>query len=324
MIIISCVIVSSCSQEVMPFLEKCIKSIKKSSKLAKLSLKIVLVSDAPTTKTTSIRAVDDFINAGNKLGFGSMNNYAIDFVLKKYSSDYILLINDDAWVKHDFFKIVKKSIKERHFDIFYPAIYKPNKKILDSYGIEYFKSGYASPIKLLNLKPSMFAGTCVLINKKLIQKLKRRFGFVFNPLFYFYHEDVELGIRVLSLQATIINSKNLVAYHIGNTTSKNNKFLLSYLPIRNLLWVILLTWPLRTIFKYFGYIVTVYGWLVWSEFKYFIPFIYIIVFVNTIIKSKDLISYRLKTIPNYDKGFMFESIFSPHMFRTRKKNIAIG
>src|SRR5688572_23595054 len=216
MLRINCIILSSCSLDMLPLVRKCVSSLTKSAAHAKISIKVILVADSLKAKNPLIQGVDEFLNTKEKIGFGVMNNIAIDFSLKKYSCDYLLLMNDDAWLKKDFFKQIKNLIKNQNSDLICPLIYKLDKKNIDSWGIEYFRSGYATPSRSLNIKNTLVTGTCMIIKKEWILKLKKKSGFVFNPLFYFYHEDVELSIRLLSLNASIVKTDKAIVYHKGN------------------------------------------------------------------------------------------------------------
>jgi GT2 family glycosyltransferase len=321
---VSCIIPSSCSKNILSALKKCIRLLRRSSKLAKVKIKIFLVTDFFQTTNPIGKDIDCFINTTKRTGFGVMNNIAIEKSLKNWKADWFLLINDDAYVGENFFKDLLIFLKGQKPDIVCPIVYKKNIHIIDSWGIEYFRSGYATPSRSPVNKTTLAPGTCLLIRNKLVKKMKRIYGFVFNPKFYYYHEDVEMSIRAIMIGAQISKTKNVTAYHIGQSTSRKKLFFLTFYPMRNLLWVIIFTWPFIEIVKNIFNITVVYLWLLWSEFSIIFPFAFLIILVSSVLNFKDLLSYRRNNLRGYSKNVDFSSVFSPYIFRTRKKGIPLG
>src|SRR5688500_3091772 len=96
-------IVPTAGEQNMHLLEKCILSLVKAAQ-KNVQLKIVVNTELPIKKFPKFwKHVSHTQTAIYRSGYSLRHNNAIGYALKNYSSDYLLLINDDAWVLPDFF-----------------------------------------------------------------------------------------------------------------------------------------------------------------------------------------------------------------------------
>lgn len=328
MIKVVCIIVSTCSQGVLPALNKCIRSLRSSANFAKVAIMTVVVTENSKSDSGKIKDIDLFIRSNTKKGFGFMNNLAIKTTWKSFPADYYLLINDDAWLDKNFFREFSKiTTGSYNPDIIIPLIYLgAGHKELDAYGIEYLKSGLPLNARSKNIETQLFPAAALLLKKKFIEKVIRRFGFLFNTILFYYLEDVELSIRFWSLDPKVMKSSRLIVNHIGQNTTKtaNQQNFVNYYSFRNMLWVIIISWPRKIIIKNILKVLIIQSWLLFSKYKFKTIFWNMAILIDTGLNIFSLMKYRSLTIAKYPKNFNFENVFSEHFFYTRKEKLPLN
>jgi len=312
---INCIIPSTCAQRVIPYLKNCIASLRKSSATTQVDLLIFLITDSRGAKNPYKSKIDQFLYAGQKPGFSRMNNLAIE-AAATYLSDYFLFINDDAWVEEDFLKQFKIFVKNKNPDIVAPLIFEGNKRVIDSFGVEYFTSGYAKNTTSFDIPTQLAPAACLFVKTSFLLKIKRVYGFCFNEVLYSYLDDVEFSIRARALGAKIEITKNLVAHHKVSLSSGRRSFFVMYQTYRNILWVIIMTWPLSSILKHVFSILLVQGWVVFYGLKIHGPSIHTKIIWETVLNLFNLLKLRKKILSSYPADFNFEELFSEYAFRT--------
>jgi len=286
-------------------------------------LTIVVVSNNPhSRKLLKETRVDTVYPVDTSFGFSQSNNKAIEESVKLYDSDYYLFINDDAWVETDFFRVLQRIIHEKHPDVVIPLMLKNKSNNIDSFGVEYFTSGYAKNSIFNDVKTTLASAGCVCIKTSFLEKIKQTYGFYFNPILDYYLEDVELSIRASAIGGMFVKERLLVARHQGSVTSGKKSYFSMYHTYRNIIWVIILTWPIPVIVKNLPKILLVHGWTVLYAAWRFGPLMYVRIYFDTILNGKALLEYRKKTLSSYPKSFRFETLFSSYAFRTYK-NVTI-
>lgn len=317
------IIPTSGSRAAFSSLKRCVSSLLSSAK-NKVNLSIVLVTSEPDSLPGNIKkSTAKIVVVSQKSGFAEMNNAALRYSLANLKGDYQLLINDDAWVDKEFFSIFLKILSKNSADLIVPLVKEGRGNKLDSFGIEYFSSGFPKNAVNTRIATTLAPASCLLISTHLIKKLLKRDGYIFNPSLYFYIEDVEFSIRAISCGAKIFKDKGLKAYHIGSQTSLRESYFTYYYSFRNILWVIILTWPLSIIVRHAAKIIIVYGWLLLTTHFKGKRFIFSKITIDTIKNLRVLLNYRRKLLKKYPPNFHFEKIFSPYMFRTRRKGLPI-
>jgi len=246
-----------------------------------------------------------------------MNNKAITYILKKYYQDYILLINDDAWIHKDFFQGFPKDGK---YDVYIPKIYISEdltKAKLSSFGVEYFKSGSVRNANNISLNTTLFSASCVLVRAPFVKHVINKYNYFFNPILRSYYEDIELGIRGLAIGAKYKKVTKMIAYHLGSFTSGKKSRYTIFMSYRNSLWVIVLCWPVKTIISNIFNIIIVLMWsFIYSSYR-FGAFFYIKIIYLTIINTPLLVRERKNILSKYNSNFEFNRILSRYKFRTR-------
>lgn len=157
----------------------------------------------------------EIVRSESNLGFTGGNNLGITYALEKYQSDYILLLNNDTYVKPDFIeKIYQFSRKHPEFGMISPKIYFAQ-------GYEYHSASYArdelgkvlwyggGSIDWPNLScfhravdevdrgqvdslisSDYVTGCCILIKREVLEKIG-----LFDEKYFLYLEDVDLSLR---------------------------------------------------------------------------------------------------------------------------------
>lgn len=313
---IACIIPSSCSKSALPFLKRCIESLRHSAK-GILTINIVVVTDNKGARNNLKKLpIKRILISPPQSGFGQMNNIAIEEVFTFENPDYFLLINDDAWINKDFFKNFLQLRKRISFDLLNPIIFTKNSPVIDSFGVEYFSSGYAKNANLLHIPTTLATATCLLIKTSFLKNMGDAYGFYFNPLLYYYLEDVEFSIRAKAIGAKIERHAKLIAHHVGSLTSGKKSFFVMRQTYRNILCVIIMTWPTKDIFYNILSVIMVQGWSFIYGTSLHGPFLYLGALISALGDLPELVGYRKKILARYSKRFHFSSILSPHAFRT--------
>jgi GT2 family glycosyltransferase len=321
MIKIVCIIPSACTDKTILYLKQCIRSLKISEK-GNVQLMILVVSANTDARKLLVReSIDNFYLVDSTLGFAQMNNVAIEESLALYASDYYLFINDDAYVQKNFFAVLTHIISDATSDIICPLIYKPDGSI-DSFGIEYFTSGYATNAQNIATHTTLTQAACVLVKTTFVKKILNQYGYFFNPLLHSYYEDSEFSIRARAIGAHIDKTTTLVAFHRGSSSYGPNSARVKFYTFRNVLWVIWLTWPKKYILQHITAIFLTQLWFIYCSVRDGAWWIYPRLCWDTIKYSNLLCASRRRTIQTYGH-FHFASIFSPYVFRTRQRGIPI-
>lgn len=308
---------STCSTKMLPYLSKCVSSLKESSDEV-VDLVTTVVSDNRKGRQVTLHLeLDNYYLVNKNTGFSQMNNVAISEAISIYKPDYILLINDDAWVAKDFFQEFVKSIKHKQPDVIIPLVLNSKGNEIDSFGAEYFLSGFAKTANDTDLFTSIAPASCLLITSTCIKKIKKRYGYVFNPILFFYLEDVEFSIRAQAINTELFKNQDLIAYHGGSKTARDKSYFKIYHAYRNVIWLIMLTWPPRIIIKNIFAILKVQGIAFIKSTARFGLLIYPRMVMSTVQNLTKLLKLRETTMKGYNDDFQFESLFSQYLFRKK-------
>ena len=305
---ITCIISCAGYEKNIPVLTTCIRSLLKArTKETKLILMVTTNNSQHVIKNSHINSI---IVSPKKAGFVGINNKAVKQSITK-KSDYYLIINDDAWVNKNFFSSLETEYNtSKKGDVIVPLVYEANKKTLDSFGVEYFRTGYPKNTSHQNIPSSLASMSCLLIKTDFLKKMVRQYGFFLNPILVWYLDDVEFSIRALASGGTIYKCNKIIAYHQRTFTWGRKSYFVIYHSFRNQLWVMLLTWPLA-IFR--RNLLRVLLWQIMTAcyclLKY-TPLLYPKILFSTIINWKSLMRSRKKIIKNYTHIHVFNTMFS--------------
>lgn len=312
----------------LPLLENCLISIKNAAK-QQVNLKILVnvETDGQPNFGKLNKHINDVLIAKPKSFYTSRHNKSIDYCIKKHKPDYILLINDDAWVNKKIFQELNKCI-DNSPEVIIPMIFRPDNKNLDSFGVEYFQSGYSKNNVFKNTPTQLASASCVLISASGLKKIKKLYGNYFTEIFGWYIEDVELFLRLRIIGAKFIKNPKMIANHIGSSTWGINSYFPSFHGARNTLWTIIINWPKKLIIRNIFNILLIQFWVfLFNTYKHG-PGLYFRVLKETMQNFRQLTEIRKRYSKISSTSTFFnrrnKNIFSPVSFRTKQKIIVPG
>ena len=162
---------------------------------------------------------------------------AYDAAIKKSKSEYIFFTGCDIEVKNDMLdKLIEFLDKNKNVALAAPKYVNfHNRKKIDTGGTWLSKSFYSGTFKdnTLGGKPLEipYIGSG-LIRTKIIKKV----GYLNDKDYFFYGEDVDLGLRLRLLGFKIYYVPSAIVYHMGSISRDIRKpYYLTFLMERNLL-----------------------------------------------------------------------------------------
>ena len=182
----------------MPWIDRCISSLSNND----IAVNTIVIDNCSSDDTCThisknypeVRVIQSEIN----LGFGRGNNIGLKLALKE-KADYVLLLNQDAWVDNTCISTLIKAHKDNpHFGVLSPQHLSAERQSLETKFEE-----YCSPLNTPQLLSDFVTG-----NKKTVYKSNFVNAAVwlmssdclsvvggFNPLFPHYGEDEEYIFR---------------------------------------------------------------------------------------------------------------------------------
>lgn len=209
---------------------------------------VVTLNNAPAdplspARSSLLPSSDVLANMHNR-GFAQSVNDAIEYAGAKYHPDWYLVINDDAIVDNTFIARCVRDLKIKKYDAITCAIKRPDGS-MESVGLRYDQTGLAFPrLTYLSTDTDMFTGAVVFLSSARVTKELQKHGFVFNPLFFAYAEDVELSQRIQRDGGYIHVIKEPLVTHLGSRTAIRGSRFQLYYGYRNLILTALLLWSI--------------------------------------------------------------------------------
>lgn len=317
---INVIIPSLLSQKSQTMLGECLDSVLKNSKgftfhiLVTTNAAQLYMSSDLTKYKKRIQILPNPTNAG----FSELNNTAIEYHMQHYDAEYFLFINDDVCLAKDFWTQFKK-IKTTS-DLMTPLIFEVDGEKIDSFGIEYFTSGYAKDSKRIENATTLATAACLLVKTSFLREMKRQYGYYFNPILHFYLEDVDFSLRAFLSGGKIVKCKEIVCYHKGSATTGRRSRFTMYQTYRNVIWVILMNWPAKKLMQLLPSVLLVQGWVLLYSTFYFGPLFYLGVIVDTIKNLSVILRYRHQNLRNINIKKV-EQVFSRYAFRTYHEKV---
>jgi len=291
-------------------LNRCLRSLRQ-AKTQDANITIVVTTNNPRHRIPKISCIDSVFVSSPESGFVQINNLAVQKTMH-LQSDFYLIINDDAEIKKNFFaELYRVFTTDRNCgDIYVPYIYRGHSKKLDSFGVEYFRTGYSKNAFFPTITTSLASMSCLLIRTPFLKKMVRTYGFFLNPVLRWYLDDVEFSIRALAIGGCFYKCDKLVAFHKRTFTWGEKSYFVMYQSFRNLLWVIILTWPKQTIIKN---ITRVCLWqlttAIYCLVKYS-PWMYPKIIISSLKNWRLLRAGRKNVLSKYTHAHVFSSLFS--------------
>ncbi len=204
---------------------RCISSIQKTDMGSEVAVMIVDNSPTQTNRQTFKKMFPqaDYIASPSNLGFAGGNNIGINKALTA-GADYVLIINPDVVLPHNFFVPLLKHFKNKRVGIVAPAIIHKQKDAL-YFGLDgkvdwnLAKPKHQNTKKITLVKPinsEFVTFACVLISKETIQKIG-----LLDDGYFMYFEDVDYCLSAKKKNIDIILDPKVIIKH--RTSSSFNK-----------------------------------------------------------------------------------------------------
>jgi GT2 family glycosyltransferase len=278
------------------WLKKCLDSLCRQTYK---NIEIIFVDNASTDDSVTFvtehyPTVITVKNDTNR-GFSGGNNVGIN----QAKGEYILLLNNDTWVKDDFVEKLYASLEKERVDVLAPLEAHYDGTMQDAYImlIDFFGHGFG--MHNTNRKPFYLPGVCLLFSKKLYEETGG-----LDSDFFMYSEEVDWFWRLRLFGKAISQSKDIIVYHAGaGTIGKGIRYttflwrnqnvlqmLLKNYAWYNLIWTLPLYF-LQNIFEIFILLIFLKPKLAWSYvdgWVFNIRYLY-----RTMKKRKDIQKMRL-------------------------------
>lgn len=144
------------------------------------------------------------------LGFAAANNLGFE-IARKENYDWVFLLNHDAWVDEDCLSEIQKIVMDfnhKDYGILSPVHYSGDGKNFDFGFKRFFDVNELSENNKNLHEVDWVNGAFMMISKECLTKLKG-----FDPIFFFYGEDVDLCCRAKKLGYKIGVVSQAKAYH---------------------------------------------------------------------------------------------------------------
>lgn len=193
------------------WIDNCISSLDKSS----VESEVLVIDNASSDNTCEIISERypkvTLIENSKNLGFGKANNIGFRYAIEN-NFDYVLLLNQDAWVEQDTIeKLIDTSVNNPNIGILSPVHLNGTGDKLD-FGFSTY-TGFKTKQDVLKLPESSV--TCNFINAAIwlipISVIKEVGGFA--PVFPHYGEDVNYCQRIKKKGFEIGFLPHAFAYH---------------------------------------------------------------------------------------------------------------
>jgi len=189
------------------------------------------------------------IQNSKNLGYTGINT-----ALKYCKGKYILFLNNDMEVDEDCISHLVKTIEtDEHIAMVTPKLINFYNNKLKSGGTWASRAFYTGHIKdknkdVINETPYLGVG---LIRKDFVVM----FGYLFDPDYFIYAEDFDLGLRIRLNAKKILFNPYAILYHMHAVTSgKTSKGFNTFLMERNLLITFFKIFSFKNIVLYFPYV----------------------------------------------------------------------
>ena len=252
------------------------------------------------------------------IGFTGGINKAIDFARHNFNFNWFTVLNDDLILNENFFNILFTGFQTKDIDVLSGKI-KNIDGSLESFGLEYYKSGMALGNKKNN-KPDYFCATCFCLSRRMIEREISQTGYVFNPLYFIYGEDLELSLRLYKNNKNMRILNKVVAIHEGSRSVGYLSYIQVYCSFRNWLYTILILWDINSIFANQGDIIIyqIKQFQFTLKKKYY--FLYLRIIKDLFRNCFTLLSMRLqykRVLKNFNKPLNLENLTEPSFLKIK-------
>lgn len=176
-------------------------------------------------------------------GFTGAVNEALFWARVEQPNEWYVVLNDDAVLKPGFFHAFMAAARKSDVELISCGVENTEHE-LESYGLSYHRTGLAFPRKELSspVTAPIACGTCFAFSNRLVEWELTALGFLLNPLFFAYAEDLELSLRVLLRGKRVELIPAVLVQHQGSQTAGRASAFQLYHGYRNLSLCIALLW----------------------------------------------------------------------------------
>ena len=244
--------------------DKTINAVKSIKENTQVDYRIVIVDNCSTND--ALKAIKDIyendtnihiIKSNKNLGFANGNNFGIGYAMKKFNPNYVLVLNNDIYVKTPITQSMVDEWEFYNFDVMGPDIYRldinehQNPLATVNYNLKWLYSFYFiyNIYRLLNILHldailhKLAISVLQIMNKRKIKEIKvqevqevcklhgsflvfsknflDRFKNPFHPSTFMYLEEDFLALRCKRANASVLYYPKLLVHHDhGSTVSK--------------------------------------------------------------------------------------------------------
>jgi len=192
------------------------------------------------------------IQAGDNLGFSGANNLGMQYAIDQ-GYEYLLLLNNDTFVKHDFLEpLVSYMDTHPETGAIQPLIYCNHNREKVWNGGSYYNrwlgytrtANYHKPLQSASNKIQKvdWITGCAFFTRASVLQIT---GLLSTNMFMYY-EDVDLSFRIHKAGFELIYQPKSVIYHIAGVSNKSKTKgpegyltpLIHYLNVRNRIWLL--------------------------------------------------------------------------------------
>lgn len=204
------------------------------------------------------------VRTGDNIGYAGGNDYG--FKLSRPDADVVVFMNPDCFLLGgDFLARAAEILREEAtLGAFQPVLLRYDfawhapAGDYDSLGIvrnfygRWSDAGQGQAVATPHPVPARVdavCGACIVARRTALAELSQRDGFVFNPAFFMYKEDIDFSLRLVSLGYRLAVRPDLTAHHCRGWRSRREvDWRLRYLSARNELRINR-RWPLPLLFS---------------------------------------------------------------------------
>lgn len=196
-------------------------------------------------------------------GFAKSVNQGI----RRAKHEWVVLLNNDLVMESNWFQLISSAIKKNKnpkIATFFGTVLNKDGTKFESQGLDFFIEGKVENVSNnIVFTPSLSKekvgsglvwganASLIIYNKKIITKIG-----LFDETFFAYLEDVDIALRLHSLNYQTLYIPKAISYHFGGGTSNRMKNIRSRLCYRNWFYIIVKNYSLKDIFFNFPKIFT--------------------------------------------------------------------
>ena len=209
-------------------------------------LNVIVVDNGTASRALpdDVRAGVAVIETGRNLGYAGGMNAGIDRALAD-GATAVIVLNDDVVVQQGWLPpLIAELARDATIGAVQPKlVYPGTPRLINSLGVRLGRDGAGTdvgmgdaddPRQIASHDIELFTGGAVMLRREFIEQVGR-----FDPRYFLYYEDVDLGLRGRRLGWTYRCVPASCVVHEGGATASKVGDRTAYLRERNRLWILL-------------------------------------------------------------------------------------